>query len=135
MRSRSSGSIGSFEWSIDGAVFDDGAAFSPTFDDEAASAFDDGFAAPCDFGVVVDVFDAGTAPCDFGVVGIAFFFGGGGPGGGPGGGGSSKVKTAGGISRSSDDDDWVLNHTCSSGSSAARFELPDADDLALAEIA
>lgn len=133
MRSRSSGSIGSFEWSIDGAVFD-GAAFSPTFDDEAA--FDDGFAAPCDFGVVVDVFDASTAPCDdLGVAGIAFFFGGGGPGGGPGGGGSSKVKTAGGISRSSDDDDWVLNHTCSSGSSAARFELPDADDLALAEIA
>ena len=131
MRSRSSGSIGSSEWSIDGAVFD-GAAFSPTFDAEAASAFDDGFAAPCDFGVVVDVSDARAAPSD-GFTGIAFFLGGGGPGGGPGGGGSSKVKTAGGISRSSDDDDLVLNHTCSSGSTAARFELPD-DDLALTEI-
>ena len=132
MRSRSSGSIGSIEWSIDGAVFDGAVFDGAAFDDGAAAPSCDGIA-PCDLGVVVDVSDARAAPSD-GVTGIAFSLGGGGPGGGPGGGGSSKVKTAGGISRSSDDDDLVLNHTCSSGSTAARFELPD-DDLALTEIA
>ena len=138
MRSRSSGRIGSIEWSIDGAAFDAAPCDAAPSCDGTAEVSAEAGAAPCDLGVVLRVSaDAGTAPCDlgFGVSGIFFFLGGGGPGGGPGGGGSSKVKTAGGISRSSDDDDLVLNHTSwSSGSSAARFELAD-DELALAEIA